>query len=311
MDRPLATRVSTVQERPQVSALDWYATMSAPVLARHEAEGHLSIRRYTGASAEMKQPALTDNLLCLHLGGPKKVQRWHGGRTSVHDVPLGALTIMPAWQVNRWQTTGPIDFAHVTLSQSLLGQVAQEEFDKEPKGCELLDLVGVSDPYLEQLFRSLLVAVEGRGAAGRLYPESLLVILSARLLSEHAVSGRKRAFPASSLAPKGGLAGWRLRRVADYMAANLASDIGLAELTALTGLSRAQFFRAFRQSTGLSPHRYHSMLRLERARALLEDTDLSVAEVAAAVGLLEGARFTARFRDRFGVVPRQFRLSRT
>ena len=302
--------MDTGADTPHLSALDWYATMSAPAVARHDGAGHLSVRRYVGTAAEMKQPALSDNLLCMHLGGAKRVQRWHAGRMSLHDVDLGALTIMPARQVNRWRTTGPIDFAHVTLSEALLRQVALEEFDLEPHRCELLDRVGVRDPYLEHLFRDLLAAVEARADTGRLYPDSLLVILSARLLGNHAARIGTRSFPTASLAPKGGLAAWRLRRVIDYMTEHLASDIGLAELIALTGLSRAQFFRAFRQSTGQSPYRYQVMLRLEQARTLLEESDLSVAQVAAAVGLREGPRFSAQFRDRFGVAPRLFRLAR-
>jgi len=112
------------------------------------------------------------------------------------------------------------------------------------------------------------------------------------------------------LTPKGGLSGWRLRRVIDYMAANLAADVGLADLTTLTGLSRAQFFRAFRQSTGLSPHRYLSGLRLDKAQMLLDDTSLDLEAVADAVGLRAGARFSARFKQRFGVAPRLYRQSR-
>ena len=94
------------------------------------------------------------------------------------------------------------------------------------------------------------------------------------------------------------------------MRAHLAADIALGDLVAVSGLSRAQFFRAFQQSTGLSPHRYLLMLRLERARALLNATALTVSEVAGAIGMREGPNFTARFRQRFGVAPKVYRLSR-
>ena len=293
-----------------ISALDWYATMSTPALSWHDEARHVAVRRYQDTAAEMAQPALSDNLLCMHLGGPKKVQRWNEGRMTAHDIDLGALTILPADQVNRWLTTGPVDFAHVTLSQALLAQVAAEEFDKEPSGCLLTDVVGVRDAYLEQLFRDLLRAVESREAGDRLYPESLLVVLATSLLSRHGRTAADQGFRSSALASKGGLAAWRLRRVVDYMQANLAADVPLDDIVAVTGLSRAQFFRAFHRSTGLSPHRYFLMLRLEHARALLDDTGLTVGEAAMSVGMREGAHFTARFKQRFGVAPKVYRLSR-
>lgn len=296
-----------IETTPRRTAIDWYATMPPPSLWAHDEVGHLSVRRYTGTSAEMRQPVLDDNILCMHLGGPKIVRRWRGGRASEYDIELGALTILPADQANRWLTRGPIDFAHLTLTTAFLRQVIAEEFNSEPASSELIDRVGFRDPYLEMLFHDLLVTSAPRADGGHLHRDSLMVVLAATLLSHHSsVPARTKA---SVLAPKGGLSGWRLRRVTDYMAASLAADISLADLTSVAGLSRAQFFRAFRQSTGLSPHRYLSAMRLDRARLLLDETSLSAEEVALAVGQRAGSRFSARFEQRFGVSPRLYRQS--
>jgi len=106
---------------------------------------------------------------------------------------------------------------------------------------------------------------------------------------------------------RGGLPGWRLRRVVDFMTENLSRDIDVGELVSRCGLSRAQFFRAFRQSTGQTPHRYLVGLRLERARALLETTSLAVAEVTRAVGMGSNAGFARLFQQRFGDQPSRYR----
>ncbi|MDQ2859940.1 MAG: AraC family transcriptional regulator [Pseudomonadota bacterium] len=302
-----------MSEAPQgalVSPADWYSTMQPAALTlTPDDTGAASIRRFTDTCAEMHQPALSHNVLCMHLGGPKTVRRWRGGRTTVHDIDLGALTVLPAGQANRWVTHGPIDFAHLTLDAAFLHQIAIEEFDREPGACELIDSVGLRSPQLEGLFHRLLVASEGRGATGRLYPDSLVVVLTAAMLEEHSNLPARPSTPAAH--KTGGLAGWRLRRVMDYMADKLRDDISLAELTALTVLSRAQFFRAFKQSTGSSPHRYLTRLRLEEARALLDGAELDVAQVGEAVGLGAGGRFSALFKTRFGVSPRLYRLSRS
>ncbi len=286
--------------------------MAAPALASMPDDaGRVCIRRYTDTCAEMDQPALSENLLCLHLGGAKQVRRWRGGHMSAHEIELGALTVLPAGQSNRWETHGPIDFAHLTLNTALLDQIAIEEFDREPRACELVDVIGARNPYIEQLFARLLAAIQERGGRERLYPDSLLTVLSVALLGEHSTLPARARAPTPAAFKTGGLAGWRLRRVIDYMLDKLAADISLAELTALTGLSRAQFFRAFKQSTGFSPHRYLVRLRLDRAQIMLDGTELSVARIGEAVGYSDGARFSAHFRARFGVSPRLYRLSRS
>ena len=108
---------------------------------------------------------------------------------------------------------------------------------------------------------------------------------------------------------RGGLPGWRLRRVVDFMTEHLGRDIGVEELVGRCGLSRAQFFRAFRQSTGQTPHRYLVGLRLDRAKRMLESEDLSVGDVARAVGMGANAGFARLFQQRFGVQPARYRRS--
>lgn len=118
-----------------------------------------------------------------------------------------------------------------------------------------------ADDTCDGLLASLLAALQqisqSRGAG---YADDLARDLAGRLIA------RPSSTPSGGGIASGGLAPWRLRRVTDYMAAHLDEDIALADLTALTGLSRAQFFRAFRQSTGQTPRRYLARLRLDAAR---------------------------------------------
>lgn len=76
-----------------LSVADSCGTLPHPVLAAsYGADGQADIRRYVGNPPRMEQPALHENLLCLHLGGPKQVQRWSDGRRSVHDIELSSLS---------------------------------------------------------------------------------------------------------------------------------------------------------------------------------------------------------------------------
>lgn len=90
------------------------------------------------------------------------------------------------------------------------------------------------------------------------------------------------------------------------------SDVGspvptAADLARRCGLSVSQFSRAFRQTTGLSPHAYATRSRLEKAKTLLETTDLPVLQVGMDVGYTSASHFTAQFVRAYGITPSAFR----
>ena len=113
------------------------------------------------------------------------------------------------------------------------------------------------------------------------------------------------AFPASL--QRGGLTPARLRRVLDHIAAHLSGDTSLQRLAELAGLSPSHFALAFRQSTGLPPHRYVLQQRVERAKELLTDPQLSLAQVGYAAGFASQAHFTTVFRKLVGITPAAYR----
>jgi AraC family transcriptional regulator len=217
-------------------------------------------------------------------------------------VPQDAVSLMPRFQANRWSTEGPVAFTHVTLSGALLAQMAREEFDRDTHDLTVMDEVGVADPLIAHLIAAL--ADNMRSAPpGRLYNESLVTALIARVLLQHSSMGK----PAAPAWARGGLTGWQLRRVVDFMAAHLAEDIGAAELVTLIGLSRAHFFRAFRQSTGQTPGAYLLALRMERARRLLTTPSVTVKDVARAVGFGDVDAFARAFKRFAGLSPAAWR----
>ena len=106
---------------------------------------------------------------------------------------------------------------------------------------------------------------------------------------------------------RGGLSGWQQRRVADFIEAHLAETVRLPMLAALVRLSPYHFARAFKQSFGVPPHRYHLCRRIARAKALLREPDGSVTTVALKVGFAETSSFSAAFRKLTGLTPSRFR----
>jgi AraC family transcriptional regulator len=92
--------------------------------------------------------------------------------------------------------------------------------------------------------------------------------------------------------------------------ARLAEEVSLAELAALVGLSPWHLCRAFRQSTGMPPHRWQVARRVERAKQMLETTALPVTAIAAAVGYDDPGQLSVAFRKAVGVTPSRWRRER-
>jgi AraC family transcriptional regulator len=109
---------------------------------------------------------------------------------------------------------------------------------------------------------------------------------------------------------RGALQAWQQKRVVEFIEAHLAEDVSLAALAELAHLSRYHFARAFKQSFGAPPHRYHMMRRMDRAKCLLQRPALSVTEIGIQIGFRETSSFTRAFRRFTGLAPTEYRRHR-
>jgi AraC family transcriptional regulator len=106
---------------------------------------------------------------------------------------------------------------------------------------------------------------------------------------------------------RGGLPAWQQKRVMEFIEAHLAEEISLAALAELAGLSLFHFARAFTQTFGVPPHRYHMTRRMDRARSLLRKPTLSVTQIGIQIGFRESSSFTKAFRRFTGLTPTEYR----
>ena len=100
-----------------------------------------------------------------------------------------------------------------------------------------------------------------------------------------------------------------LLRAKDLADARYSEPLGVDEMAAAAGLSRAHFSREFRRAFGEAPHGYLLTRRLERAAALLRNTDATVTEICLDVGLTSVGSFTTSFKRTFGKTPTAYRAS--
>ena len=135
----------------------------------------------------------------------------------------------------------------------------------------------------------------------REYAEALSLVLM------HEIMRLERA-PSVAVTPlRGGLPVWQQKRVVEFIEEHLAEEISLAALAALADLSLYHFARAFAQSFGVPPHRYHMARRMDRARSLLQRPALSVTQIGAQIGFRETSSFTRAFRRFTGITPTEYR----
>lgn len=99
----------------------------------------------------------------------------------------------------------------------------------------------------------------------------------------------------------------KLRRVIDFVEANLHERIGLDDLAQAAGLSPNHFLRVFKLATGDTPYHFLRARRLERARQLLAANTLTIAQLALECGFANQAHFTAAFTRAMGISPGRYR----
>ena len=100
-----------------------------------------------------------------------------------------------------------------------------------------------------------------------------------------------------------------LLRARDLADARYFEHLEVADMAAAAGLSSAHFSREFRRAFGEPPHAYLLTRRLERAAALLRDSDRTVADICLSVGLTSVGSFTTSFTRMFGTSPTAYRAS--
>lgn len=215
----------------------------------------------------------------LHLSAPHRLTQRQNGLAYEGLVATNDVAITPAGTPGYWRTDAASEDMSMLLEDRFIRRMA-EEAGADPDKIEVVPIFSAPDPQIERIGLSLLSEMESGGLGGELFTESLANVLALHLLRNHSSLG---AASQRKLGRESGFSKRALEQATDYMNDNLSRKMTLAEIAGAAQVSPHHFARAFKAKTGLSPHQYIIRRRVERAKALLSDTDLTISEIAAAV----------------------------
>ena len=212
----------------------------------------------------------------------------------------GMVTVKPSGAYYQYATTEANQFIMLEIEPKFIDRVAADWVNSD-----ITKLIpyfsSQSDPLILQLALALKTEIKSGCGGGKVYSDSILTALAAHLLRNYANFTPQLPQEYRGLAPS------KLENAIDYIQTYLELNLGLAELADLADLSPFYFSRLFKESTGKTPYQYISEQRMERAKQLLKDTDLAIAEIALRCGFSSQSSFSTAFRKAVRVTPKVYR----
>ncbi|AFY96485.1 helix-turn-helix domain-containing protein [Chamaesiphon minutus] len=219
-----------------------------------------------------------------------KFQQNLAGSNNIFMLPAGAL--------HRCEWQQEIEFMFVGIDPQSLVKIAEESIDRDR--IELIPhFATISDPLLQGILFALKQESIATMPSSHLFIEQLQVTLAMHLLRSYSV----RQVPIMTYSD--GLSHHKLVRVTEYIAAHLDRDLGLSELARQAEMSQFYFSRLFKRSLGVTPHQYVIQQRVERAKRLIGQCQLSFAEIALECGFANQGHLNWHFKRLTGVTPKE------
>jgi AraC family transcriptional regulator len=257
---------------------------------------------------ELSEPFPEDDayIVALQLRAYPDCESWETDRCAAKtDIVVGETHLYDIKRSPQFVMDRPFHMLGFYIPRSAFDLISEEANGRRLGELDYRPGYGFDD----ETVRSLGIAMRGALArpeqASRLFVDHVTYALTAHVAKAYGgLRPRDRAV-------RGGLAGWRLKRVCDRLEANLDGGTPLQEIADECGLSVGHFSRAFRQSTGLAPHAWLLRRRVEVAQDLMRQTSLPLERVATLSGFADQSHFTRTFSRLTGISPGAWRRHMT
>lgn len=225
--------------------------------------------------------------------------RWYDLTGADHN-----WVLHPGEVMGRYVWHSRVESTHMLFSQELLDGVARELGYTKSASVRLQPAYSTDIPGFVRALDHLADLAVDEASGDALLAETIAHAFIAHLLDRctDVTQGRRRRIERLPV--------MTIRRVHERIESGLDAPLDLTVLAQTAGMSNYHFARAFKHTTGRSPHEYVMARRLERAAALISGTSRSVTEIALECGFATPSHLTAKFRGRFGVVPSEWRRAR-
>jgi len=279
------------------------------VLRSSDATGWQNVRaiHFRHSSSEVFIPASDEHCIVKNLGDAFFANVYPGKRRFEGKVVAGEMAIIPAgssW-VCRTEGAEPPDMLLLYL-RPLFVRSAAGELNLSHNDIGLTPQVGFKDKHICHVALSLLHELNEANVVGRLYADSLATGLAIQLVRRY--SSLKDVHVGH-----GGMAPHKLRQAVALIDHHLSDEeegrVALRGVARAVSMSYFHFSRAFKQSMGMTATNYIAERRIERAKKMLEETELPISEIALRSGFSSQSHFTTAFRRLAGATPKAFRAA--
>jgi AraC family transcriptional regulator len=246
---------------------------------------------------EVSQRYNPNPLIFLRRGANGRSRIVSGSRTIDLKVGSGQIDIYGAsFQMDHgsWDCT-PGQLMALELTRSSMRNLLSAESEH----FSLKTVLCGYDLVLAKLIVCIKSEIDDGCPSGGLFADGLCLALLGYLQSHYATSK-------STAPPRHRLSRAQMKTLTEFIETRLGSDLRVAELAALVELTPHYLTRLFRNSFGMTPHRYVLQQRLEAAKRMLR-TNAAIADVAYSLGFSSQAHFTQAFRRYTGSTPARLR----
>lgn len=265
------------------------------------------LRRHAASETPVIVPQNVELILAVVGNDEGLVIRTGAGQRTEAVPSTGVFCLTPVGVDNQIAINVPVPRAlHLYLPAVLFRKLADDFNLPGAPARSIRYVAGVRDEVIHQIGLSIIAAMMNESAAGRMFVETASTTLAARLLQTYCDSGACRSLETTSRIDHA-----KLRRAVDYIAANLDREVTLDQLAQVAGLSVFHFARTFTRAMGVSPSRYVSRMRMDKAMAEIAAGKLSLAEIAFKAGFSSQASFTTAFHRVTGLTPGEYRTRRS